>query len=387
MSDIADEKSSTPPPAAKAVLRPAPTRRSTLDFFNAANASDKFWRMFSSREKVIENLKTLVWVVPITLVIWIYAEREQVVSPNVTGIPARITSSDPNLYVEVIGDPNPIINLKLTGPQQAIERVRERLTSGIPRGLPTIDLGSSLGIGPGQQVNIVEHIQNMEVFRSTGVTVQEAQPSTIYVNIDKLAHRDLPVEIPPGVNNLTIDTHFVPAKIMVSGPETVLKRLTENGDLKAFANLADNASLKTQGHHVLSAVPVTLSPLQDKLRVDPGQVTADIVVRAADVSYTIQNMPITVDAAPSTWHNFDLVVTNGESITIDVTGSQEQIDAIKNKTVTPKAILEIVPDDSSPTASPSKKLTFIMPPGVKVDPKDMDRTVDFKLTRRDNSGT
>ena len=39
------------------------------------------WTRFTSgftRENIISNLKTLAWVVPLTLLIWIWAEREQV---------------------------------------------------------------------------------------------------------------------------------------------------------------------------------------------------------------------------------------------------------------------------------------------------------------------
>jgi hypothetical protein len=382
MSKLADE--TIPPP---------PSRRSALDYyFNPSRASDRFWRLFSSREKVIENLKTLVWVIPITLVIWIYAEREQVIAPtgpNVSKVSVHIVTSDPKLYVEMWDstDPNPTVDLKLTGPQQALERVKERLTSNIPRGLPTIDLGT-LAVGKKQQVNILDHIQNMDLFKSNGVTVQDVQPPTISVNVDSLVHVTLPVQVPTTVNNLSPDSHFEPPNITVSGPESLLKSLAASGELKAYANLVGNADLKTEGQHTINSVPIVLSPQlpEGKLRIDPSQVKADFRVRAADVPYTIQNMPITVNAAPSTIHNFDLVLSGGESITITVTGPQEQIDAMKAKTVPFSAVLEVSQEDSSITASPSKKLTYFMPPGVKVSPADLNRTVEFKLTRRDNTG-
>ena len=60
------------------------------------------WHRFASRftrEAVISNLKTLAWVVPLTLLIWIYAEREQVASMKDVAVPFDLVSVDPNAVV------------------------------------------------------------------------------------------------------------------------------------------------------------------------------------------------------------------------------------------------------------------------------------------------
>src|ERR1700722_247047 len=108
MSKTADETSSAPAPAPETLpVKTSPSRRSALDYyFNPSRASDRFWRMFSSREKTVENLKTLAWVIPITLVVWIYAEREQVVipnGPNVSNVSVEIVSGDSHRWVEMVG--------------------------------------------------------------------------------------------------------------------------------------------------------------------------------------------------------------------------------------------------------------------------------------------
>src|SRR6478672_4258814 len=42
-------------------------------------------RVTFSRESYLASMRSLVWVVPLTVLIWIYAEREQVTTlPNVT---------------------------------------------------------------------------------------------------------------------------------------------------------------------------------------------------------------------------------------------------------------------------------------------------------------
>src|SRR5205807_2622098 len=62
------------------------------------------WHRFGARftrENVISNLKTLAWVVPLTLLIWIYAEREQVATTKDVAVPFDMVSLDPNVAIRV----------------------------------------------------------------------------------------------------------------------------------------------------------------------------------------------------------------------------------------------------------------------------------------------
>ena len=61
------------------------------------------WHRFASRftrEAVISNLKTLAWVVPLTLLIWIYAEREQVGTQKDVSVPFEL-ATDPSRFVSL----------------------------------------------------------------------------------------------------------------------------------------------------------------------------------------------------------------------------------------------------------------------------------------------
>ena len=61
-------------------------------------------RRWSGRMFTLENLssglKTFMWVAPLTILIWVYAEREQVVQKEVT-LPIAVKSTDPKLIVSL----------------------------------------------------------------------------------------------------------------------------------------------------------------------------------------------------------------------------------------------------------------------------------------------
>jgi hypothetical protein len=378
MSKTADDPSSSD--SATTVVKPAVNRRSegVLDY-HPPTASDRFWRMFSSREKVIENLKTLAWVIPITLVVWIYAEREQVVTPPpVSSVPIQI-APDPIRYTEFAGNPDPTVSLKLTGPQQAFDRVRQQL-SAIPSPLK-IDL-SNIQTGMNIPVTVLDRIQNNDVFKNNGVTVQAVEPATLHVNIEELGQKDLPVEVPTQIANLS-DVTFDPSKVTVRGPNDELK-----AGVRVFANLS-GLSLKP-GKNSLTGVLLSLSP-QGKLRIDPGQtkVKADFTVQDADVEAVIKSIPIEVQAAPSLIDSFKISVNNGvgdvyntkvkgpKVLINDLINDLEQKDP-KQQRFHARAVLELDADDRSP----SKELVYMLPPGVTVDKEDQARKIDFKLAAR-----
>jgi hypothetical protein len=379
MSKTADDPSSSDP-VTTAVAKPAVNRRSAGESsYRPPTVSDRFWRMFSKREKVIENLKTLAWVIPITLVVWIYAEREQVVTPGpLSNVPIQI-QEDAGRSIEFIGNPDPTITLKLTGPQQAFEHVREQLNR-IPNNLK-MDL-SNVGIGTNIPVNVLDRIQNNDVFKINGVTVQAVDPQYLHVNIDLLEHTEIPVEVPPGITNLS-DVTFDPPKVTVRGPKSELFPSADHPPVRVFANLTGLALLKTPGKHVLPTVPISLST-DGKLHIDKGQmqVKAEFTVQDADVPGVIESMPIVIKVSPSLTKSFDISVNNGvENIyNTHVKGPKDIVDALVKNPIAAKAeaVLEISADDTSV----SKQLVYTLPPGVTVDKDDEARKIEFVLKAR-----
>src|SRR4051794_8615574 len=52
-----------------------------------------------ARDRVVGSLRTLLWVAPLTLLIWVYAEREQTASVANVKVGIDVTSTDPGTLV------------------------------------------------------------------------------------------------------------------------------------------------------------------------------------------------------------------------------------------------------------------------------------------------
>src|SRR5438876_12334266 len=79
-------------------------KKNVLEYWRDSTVSElRRWRENITREQVISNLKTLAWVVPLTLLIWIWAEREQVATTKDVAAPFELVSVDPNRVVSLAG--------------------------------------------------------------------------------------------------------------------------------------------------------------------------------------------------------------------------------------------------------------------------------------------
>src|SRR5215211_3341785 len=88
--------------------QPGPRPSSPLPYASAARSwrddVSAEWSRFASgftRENVVSNLKTLAWVIPLTLLIWIYAEREQVAPAKDVAVPFELQSVDTDRVVSL----------------------------------------------------------------------------------------------------------------------------------------------------------------------------------------------------------------------------------------------------------------------------------------------
>lgn len=340
------------------------------------------WRGTFSRENLIAGAKNLAWVGPLTLLIWIWAEREQTQEIGINDVPVQVISSDPNRFVESASGAQTKVTLRLKGPQATLDRVRERLTSGIPRGIE-INIRSSLGRGNNQSLNVLDQIQNQPLFRDSGVTVTESQPSTIAVNVDDMGSRETEVQIPPTVTNLTPATTFDPRKVKLVGPESALRRLEAQGQLRVLADISPGSdAVRSPGRHELPALELKLPVREERVTITPLAVHAVLDVRAADVPALIGSIPITIDAAPAFLDTYRVVLSDGDTIAnIHVSGPQQQIDLLNKRQYPMEAVLKVSRDDIG--REEPRRLKFDLGDGVRVDPADANKTVEFKLVKRD----
>src|SRR5690349_10917249 len=151
-----------------------------------------WFRETFSRDSLASSLRSLAWVAPLTVLIWIYAEREQVVTWAGRQVVVTVRSSDPTRVARLIGpDLQPIrdttVQADLKGPQSGIEKLRDSFGMG---GGPPIDIDIDQNAPPGMHPVPAAVINNSPRFKSAGVSVSNVIPAELNVWVDTIL--DLP---------------------------------------------------------------------------------------------------------------------------------------------------------------------------------------------------
>lgn len=344
-------------------IAPPPQQPGKLEY---ARDQMGVFRRWLSRTLAVENIfaffKTAAWVVPLTILIWVYAEREQVAKkPDVT-IPIAVKSTDPNRIVQlrIIGH---AIMAELVGPRAQVDRVYDIVTR--PGDEPAVQIEiDTRRYPPGKPYTFetARLVGDNPIFRGRGVLLSDCKPNSIEIEVDELIEREVEVKLPP--KSPPVNATFEPRTVRVRGPKAVL---TGGEPLEVWADVAGRPELKSQGTHELGTVPLLCSIDNAAIRIDPGSVRATIDVAQTDERYTVDAMPIWPLTPPGLLEDYKVEFT--PTITkITVSGPQDKIDLLRNKSFLPKAILEVRDEDKGKTQQ--RALRFDLPDGVNVVPED-----------------
>ncbi len=339
-----------------------------------------------TRDNIISNLKTLGWVIPLTILIWIYAEREQVATESNVTFPVAVKSPDPTRFVVTLKFPrDKNVVAELSGPRKQLDRVRDELG---PRGdnTPPILIDLDPRLPPGDHViNAAANLANQPVFVEQGITVRKCTPETFIVSIDRLEQRDAEVRLPADVRDLLTNVTFEPKKVPVRGPQFDLIKAENIDKLHVLAEIPPEI-LKSPGHHDLPAAPLSKpsSMAGDTLTIAASTVRISFDVKQADSTWKIPSMPVFIVSPPGLLDKYRVIYPpSGPTVAnVIVTGPPKQIELLQTNAYPAKAILELSSkdkDDHSP-----RQLKYDLPEDVKVSAEDAQRTFDAKLVERTN---
>src|SRR4051812_8943976 len=170
-----------------------PLRESTvpLDYGHAGPH-----RPFSAR--ALDVLKTLGWVAPLTILIWIYAERQQT-EDKVLEIPIDISINASDRIVMVKDPPDRKVVATLNGPRNGIQRVMDALTA---HERIQITLDGRLSSGEQPIPNTTGLIANSPLLLQNGVSIRDITPRFLRVQVDDMKKQMLPIVHTGDVKNL-----------------------------------------------------------------------------------------------------------------------------------------------------------------------------------------
>lgn len=338
-----------------------------------------------SRESFISSFKSLLWVAPLTALIWIYAEREEDVTLNNVPVVLDVRGSDPRTFVRLASG-NPTIHVDLKGRQVDVEQIKDWLQT------TPVDIEVARNLTPGEHtISLQFELNQLQRVKNKGVTLVNCTPAEITVDVDEIETMDLEVRARPEDSKTLGSPIFSPARVKISAPRHLLRQAqqdTAGQGLVAYANFAPFKQILAEpGKHSLSGVQVVPSIGIENSDIQPRGVSAELNVNNnTDRTITLPYLRVLAatprDAgarADQYKPNFDPTLTN-----VTVTGPEQQIALLQDPNYTPTpfpaAIFEVNYNDiENPAPAP---IMYQLPPGVHVVEQDPPRKITYSFKPR-----
>jgi hypothetical protein len=336
-----------------------PSRRTPLSYYT--NAAKRSVREAFSRQQLIE----------VTILIWIYAEREQLATQKNFPIPVEVRSSDPRQVIEVLSPVDGVVRADLVGPRAQLDRVREEFSRTEARA--RIEIGS---VQPGPHEISADAVAEDSRFAGNGVVLNRIDPTLLRVSVDVLEEKDAVVKLPTNVTNVE-NPVFTPATVRVTAPRAVLRGAPE--PLVVYIEPVALQQLKPGTTN--QRLPLTL-PFQDRnTRLSVTTVEATFDVKQKDEETTLPSIPLWVTYTPGIdVHKYD--VQHEPTLTnVTVIGPADKIRAIKEGTKRLNARFVVSEENiTQGTEKQRAAVQYDLPEGVRVKAEDAARMIDYTLT-------
>jgi len=290
-----------------------------------------------------------------------------------------VESSDPSRVVRLLDPADGSVSFRIKGPNTNRQKVKDALVS-----LPALQLGlpASALATPGDRDIPGSIINDLDLFRTNGVTVSEVSPATLRFNVDQVTDVEVDVQAAPNGPNILGFPVFTPRRVHIKAPDAVINTAKAAKKLVAYAHLDEAHEALTQGPNDLTVVPLTV-PFGDRnVTIAPATVLAHVEIKKSEMSLTRSSIPVWVNYAPGADDKFKAV--NEPIITkVTVIGPEEEILALQDPSfpTPPKAWFEVTGNDKA-DIDIERRLHFDLPPGVRPSPEDAKRTITFHLVER-----
>jgi hypothetical protein len=327
-------------------------------------------------------IKTFLWVAPLTVLIWIYAEREQIDRVDSVRVQIKLVSKSTDRIITVKEPADRMILLDLQGPKASLTELRNVLSKA------PLEVPISPDVGYSGDISLAEPITKSDLFKTYAVTVAAARPM-VTIKVDAKAAKRIPVK-PRPLDKFVTNVTFEPETVVVEGPKDTLEAIKPE-NLVAYADLSEFAS-KGPGNYPPQDVPISLgSPTFVE-----GVTMRDSVKAKVEISksapYSIPPIPIVLQINGRVLSDDKFKITTREDTlnNVEVTGPPDKIELLKQRNFPAAVVVDMTSRDfdfaavttSVDKAVPLKAEHYRMPPGVTVTNPTRDITIT--ITRRGN---
>lgn len=328
-------------------------------------------RRYFTREALIDFLKTFMWVAPLSVLIWVYADRNTTVRRANLPIGFDVVSTDPTRVITIVRGAERTVTAELSGSKTAIETVENQL----PTYQAKVKIGPEVTLGP-QNYPLTSAIRNASLFQDNALAVSNVSPASIEIIVDELIKKQVDVVPPEGIENLADAPEFVPAQVTITGPRRVL----EAANLEVIADFSRSAELRQPGQHrILAAVRPSI--VDEHVSIEPQAVNAIVTVKQEDETFALSSVAVKVALFRTDLDQYR-VECNDVIHNVRVSGPPDQIRRLKPGATNRFAYFAVLSIEAGekPDQALQKPLEMILPEGVRVVSEDLARlNFDYKL--------
>lgn len=344
-------------------------------------AGRMMWASFN-REGLVSAIRTLAWLVPITILIWIYAERQQAVTTPAPGMPIaiKLQINDPkSKKLATLKMPEQVITARLNGPNARVDELQAEIRRRGVNDPIILTIDPNTSVGP-HSIFTDTLLSQSEFFANTGVTALNSKPESLEFIVDEYEERTVEVEAPPEASEYLVGKPvFIPSSVTIRAPHSAFPT---DGKVSVYADLKSTELLGKPGFQAANNVKVAASPMKSELvQLLTPSVKATFEVRQLGAAYTIPTVPIFISMVGALQDGFKVKMSRQNLTDVEVIGPQEKIDLIKasDKPLV-KPVLDI--DGSERDGSTkSRPIRFELPlqgmEGVTV--KSVPPMIDYQL--------
>jgi hypothetical protein len=315
-----------------------------------------------NREQFVAGFKQLMWVAPLTMLVWIYAERAQQVDDTIR-VTIEAHSSDPKTAVRLVDPPDGSVLMTLKGPRSRIDELHRMVESRptavrfeIPPGLPT---------GAQHLLEVKQAVQNDSRF--AGIVVTGSQPPRVNVAVDRLEELVLPVQLRDEDRGKFGQQVFTPPEVKVRVPAKTLEGPLKDG-VVVYADLSKlpdkTPGLKTD----VRGIPLKVAKAEGlpDVTVEPSTAMVSLTVGEENKPYTAPELFIREeDDSPPLRNKAQITFDPPKMYQVKFQGPSDAIATIEKNPDSIRAVVVLTREELDKGGSFSKVVRFDLPPGVK----------------------
>lgn len=282
---------------------------------------------------MLRHLPTYLIVTVITLLIWVLAESESVLTQTIRADVMIGADGDGRriLQIEPGQDFTGSVLLRLEGATSRLDLLSSSLRSAI-RLVPPMP---GLPAEPGQhRVDLRSVLRAHPDIRDSGVTIVDVDPPFVAVSIDEIISRDAKVVVRVPDGSITGAATPTPASVSLRLPSRMSASLVAAPEVIARIDQQTIATLPEGKYSTIPSVSLEVpaglraGPGGQHVQVDPAQVSVALTPRSREATRVLPSVPVQILIPPIEFNRWDISLAQADqSITdVTVTGPSELVE-------------------------------------------------------------